>query len=437
MRAAVVLAVCSVVLVPFAASASPDDPYYPAQWGLHAIEAERAWTESEGQGAIVAVVDSGVDRDHPDLAGRVLTGRDFVDDDGDPRDENGHGTMVAGIVAASTANGVGVASVAPRASILPVRVLNADGTGHSEDVADGIEWAVAHGADVINLSLAQEGGEDGVGLLPEDLLRHPAVGRAIEDAARDGATVVVAAGNDTAGGTDETAYDATDPGVVVVGSSTADDRRAAYSNYGKGLDLLAPGGGSATNPGDDACTEENSVISTWWNPATGTSQYGGGCGTSMAVSFVSGVAALLHERGLSNDEIVERILEKADDLGSEGRDDRTGHGRLNAASALGAKALQATLSPDPSSEPAGGGSPSLPALPPLRAQASPIPVPAPSAPRADERSEPRFEALPPVVRGPGEESDRRQGVAVSIAAFLAGAMALAHAYRLTSRPPLR
>jgi subtilisin family serine protease len=431
MRSAAILLACPLLLVPAVASAAPDDPYYSVQWGLHAIEAERAWTESKGRGAVVAVVDTGVDRNHPDLAGRLLTGRDFVDDDNDPQDRNGHGTMVAGIVAASTDNDRGVASVAPHASILPVRVLDQDGTGTSEDVADGIRWAVDHGADVVNLSLAQEGEESGVGLLPDELLRHPAVGDAIEDAARAGATVVIAAGNDTGGGKGETAYDATVPGSMVVGASTVEDRRAAYSNYGKGLDLLAPGGGSATDASDGACTEETSIVSTWWNPQTQKSQYGGGCGTSMAVAFASGVAAMLHARGFPNDQVVKRILQNADDVGAQGRDDPTGYGRLNAARAVGAKALQTALSPAPSES-----SSSARAQPSLHAQASPIPVPAPGTTKGQKKKsdKPRTEAAPPVALVPQAEGNDARGGIVSIAAFLAAAVALAHAYRLFRAP---
>jgi subtilisin family serine protease len=147
-------------LLILAAACSPalaaGDPKRGQQWGLDMVQADQAHARTSGAGAVVAVIDSGVQADHPDLAGRLLPGRDFVDDDATPQDGDGHGTHVAGIVAATTGNGVGVASVAPAAKILPVRVLDDTGAGSSEDVKDGIDWAVAQGAHVINLSLGED-----------------------------------------------------------------------------------------------------------------------------------------------------------------------------------------------------------------------------------------------------------------------------------------
>ena len=159
-------------------------------------------------------------------------------------------------------------------------------------VAEGITWAVQHGATVVNLSLAQESGANNT-----PLLRSPAVDAAIKAAARSGAVVVVAAGNSSTGGSTQTAYDATTPGVIVVGSSARNNRPAAYSDHGAGLDILAPGGGSSTDPTANGCTQDQSIVSTWWNPNTKRSSYGGGCGTSMSVAFVSGAAALLRAHG--------------------------------------------------------------------------------------------------------------------------------------------
>lgn len=329
---------------PSHASATAPDPYLSVQWGLRAIHAEAAWRASKGSGAIVAVIDTGVDGAHPDLKGRVLAGKDLVDDDDDASDENGHGTLIAGIIAARSLNGIGVASVAPSARILPVRVLDANGTGSSADVVDGIGWALDHGADVINLSLAQDPG----GLLGGDLLRDPSVDRAIRQAAGRGATVVVASGNDHDGGRSETAYDATTPGVIVVGASTKGGSRAAYSNFGSGLDIVAPGGGSATDPSSETgCNDHNAIVSTWWDPATKDHGYGAGCGTSMAVAFASGVAAQLHSRGSTNAEAVRRLISTAVDLGAKGWDDRTGAGRIDAARALGVKPPRKVERPSP------------------------------------------------------------------------------------------
>lgn len=318
--------------MPARAAVTPRDEYFRHQWGMTAIGAPLAWTVTQGNAAIVAVIDTGVDADHPDLP-RVLDGIDLVDGDGDAADENGHGTLIAGVIAATT-DRVGVAGVAPGARILPVRVLGEDGTGDAADVATGIDRAMARGANVINLSLAEQAtppGEEG------GLLRAPEVDLAIRRAASRGATVVVAAGNDhDHGGSEPTAYDASVPGVLVVGASTRSGARAAYSRYGRGLDLLAPGGGSPTDPSDEACDERTGIVSTWWDPSRRASGYGAACGTSMSVGFVAGVAALLHATGMRNTAITRRILATATDVAPAGRDAKTGAGIIDAARALGA-----------------------------------------------------------------------------------------------------
>jgi subtilisin family serine protease len=134
---------------------------------------------------------------------------------------------------------------------------------------------------------------------------------------------------------------------MVVGASAKDNRPAAYSNHGSGLDLLAPGGGSSADPSANGCTQDQSIVSTWWNPATKRSSYGGGCGSSMSVAFVSGVAALLRARGYDNAAAVRRIEQTADDIGPKGRDDMTGYGILNDARALGARGVTPARVPSP------------------------------------------------------------------------------------------
>lgn len=447
MKRAAVLLLGALMLAPGVALAAPDDPFYPVQWGLSQIEAARAWGVSEGAGVVIAVVDTGVDATHPDLKGRVNVGYDFVDDDTDASDRNGHGTMIAGIIAATTRNGIGIASVAPRARILPVRVLDADGTGSSQDVARGIRWAVDQGAHVINLSLAQDGPAGG-GLLGGDLLRDPSVGDAIEDAARAGRVVVVAAGNERGGGKAETAYDATVPGSLVVGATTPEDRRAAYSNYGRGLDLVAPGGGSRSDPSLSGCTQDNSIVSTWWDPKDKRSKYGGGCGTSMSVAFVSGVAAMLRAQGKSGPAAADRILATADDIGSPGADSQTGAGRLNAARALGApkkkRSSSTPSSPTPAATPrarsgtvtAAGelekatgkltperGAPAEPTVETMPSGSS-TPPPIPSL--RPDRSE---QVLGAPLGSPGDDAPRRKGWPVTVASMLVSLLVLAHASR--------
>jgi subtilisin family serine protease len=423
MRRLGVLIVLIVLVVPSIAYASVNDPYYSLQWGLQSIGGPTAWNVSKGAGQTVAVIDTGVDYKHPDLRGRLLTGHDFVDDDSDATDTNGHGTLISGIIAAATNNGIGVASIAPQAHILPVRVLGSDGTGQASNVAKGIDWAMAHGAGVINLSIAQESGTDTSKLL----LQNSSVIAAINSAATQGAVVVIAAGNDPKGAQSTTAYDATTSGVVVVGASTKDRKPAAYSNYGAGLDLLAPGGGSSTNPASSACSDTNSIVSAWWDPDTKHSTYGGGCGTSMAVAFVSGVAAMLRARGYTNAEAVSRILHTADNLGAAGRDNRTGYGILNAARALGGSAPK----PKPKSTPA--PAPKVEATRKVTAAGAPAkprttPTPTPSVePSLRTPQDTVVSASPEKVASP------KQAWSYSLAAGLIVIVLLMHAARRRSK----
>lgn len=306
--------------------APANDARYQDQWGLQRVGAPYAWSRSTGKDVLIAVVDTGVDLSHPDLAGQLVPGRDFVDGDDEPGDESGHGTLLAGIAAAASGNRVGIASVAPGAQILPVRVLSGNGIGRPATTAEGIRWAVdtarARGQRlVVNLSLDWEPAPDGADLIrdvaPAGFAEDPVIDAAIKDAARAGAVVVVAAGNE---GVDHTPYDATIPGVLVVGASDRSDQRTAFSSHGQGLDLLAPG---------------VDILSTYWTPRTG-STYGVAKGTSVAVPFVSGTAALLMASGRSNAEAAATILGTTSDLGAPGWDPETGQGLLDTAAALGA-----------------------------------------------------------------------------------------------------
>jgi subtilisin family serine protease len=338
-RGLVFVLVCLVLTAGTAYAAAPNDPGWSQQWHLRTIHADRAWTRSKGAGIVVAVVDTGVDLSHPDLHGRLVGGIDLVDPGTSPDDEDGHGTFMAGLIAADTGNVEGVASVAPLAKIMPVRALDERGIGEPSVVAKGIRYAADHGAKVINLSLAQEpieGGSSAQG----NLFADKSIGDAIEYAAGKGAVVVAAAGNNfDLGGVPATSYDATVDGVIVVGASTKRDRRAAYSNYGSGLDVLAPGGGSSTAYSKESCQANSPIVSTWWNKSTGSAAYGAGCGTSMAVAHVSGIAALLRARGFSNGSTVARIKNTAVDLYSPGRDNQSGYGRVDSAAAVGATAV--------------------------------------------------------------------------------------------------
>jgi subtilisin family serine protease len=165
--------------------AAVNDPGFSDQWALPKIGAPQAWSRADGGGIIIAVVDTGVDLNHEDLAGKLVQGRDFVAPDTPPNDEHGHGTHVAGIAAAITNNGRGIAGVAPEARIMPVRVLDHEGSGSASNVAAGIRWAADNGAHIINLSL---------GSLDQPLF-GPSFGAALDYAWSNGSTPIVAAGN--------------------------------------------------------------------------------------------------------------------------------------------------------------------------------------------------------------------------------------------------
>ena len=213
---------------------TPNDPDYAKQWNLRLIGMPDAWEVSRGKGVIVAVLDTGVAYETrgafvrvPDLKGvRFADGYDFVHDTTHPNDDNGHGTHVAGTIAQATNNGEGVAGIAFEATLMPIKVLDASGSGNSADIADGIRWAVDHGAKVLNLSLGGFG-------------YSRVIENAVAYARRHGAVVVAAAGNH---GDGTVAYPAAYEGAVGVGAVGPDGTRTPYSAWGEQLDLLAPGG---------------------------------------------------------------------------------------------------------------------------------------------------------------------------------------------------
>jgi subtilisin family serine protease len=301
-----------LALLPAAATAASNDPLRSHQWGLDMVHADDAHAVTTGAGAVVAVVDTGIDAAHADLQGRVLPGYDFVDNDGTPQDGEGHGSHVAGVIAADANNGVGVDSVAPGAKILPVRVLGDNGSGTSGAVAAGIDWATNHGADVINLSLS---GQIPLGGLGGEADIDAAIGRALDR----GVVVVAAAGNDTLPLCENNSFQGR---VLCVGAVDKRGNRSFYSSFGQGLGLVAPGGSSL--PGTD-----EDVLSTW-----NDGQYEYLAGTSQATPHVAGVAALLVSLGVRGQAAVQRILATATDAGPPGPDAQFGAGIVNAAAAV-------------------------------------------------------------------------------------------------------
>lgn len=295
---------------------TPNDPYYTSaqQWGLTKICANYAWDVTTGNTTvIVAVLDTGVDTDHPDLVANLkLPGQDVVNGDSDPNDGQGHGTHVAGIIAAVTNNNTGVAGVSWYSKILPVKVMNDDveASGSVAQVVAGIEWAVSQNADVLNLSLG-------------DPAYSSTLQLAVDNARANGCVVIAAAGNK---GTTEKNYPAACNGVIAVGATDSNDNRASFSNYGDWITVVAPGTG---------------IWSTYPNHShsryPSTYNYASLNGTSMATPFVSGVAALIFARfpGISNIDVELRIKRGIDDLGSSGKDSIFGYGRINAVKAVG------------------------------------------------------------------------------------------------------
>ncbi len=236
------------------------DPFSGEQWGVSKIGATQVWSTITGLGIVVAIIDSGVDTGHPEFMGRLVAGNNFSGgNSADVMDRNGHGTHVAGVVAANLGNGQGGSGVAPGAMIMPVKVLGDNGSGTTDTVLSGVRFAMNNGAKVINMSL---GGPQSSSLMTD----------AIREAWNRGVVVVAAAGNN---GNTTMSYPGAIDEVICVGASDTSDQRASFSNYGSWVDVAAPG----TN-----------IFST-----TPNNQYTRMQGTSMATPFVSAQAALIFQ----------------------------------------------------------------------------------------------------------------------------------------------
>ncbi|HYD48487.1 MAG TPA: S8 family serine peptidase [Terriglobales bacterium] len=354
----------------------PDDPFlnssgswgqaYPDLWGLFQIGAPSAWEVSQGDGVVVAVLDTGVDVDHEDLSEKVWRNLDEDPGDGEDNDGNGlsddihgwdfttcvrrdgggncvepklrgpnvgdpvgHGTHVSGIIAATGSNGIGIIGVAPHAQIMPVKVLDESGFGALSDISAGFVYAAEMGARVINASFAGP---------PSDCMRL-----AIEYAAVAHDAVVIAAAGNGPQPLERGLYPAILPQVLAIGALTHTETVASGSNYGGGLDLVAPGGGGddegngVVRPGQSVLSllADGSILSTE-TALIVADKYARTSGTSMAAPHVSGVAALVLGRnpGFSRVEVTQVLIDSAQNVGEPGWDRTSGHGRVDAAAAV-------------------------------------------------------------------------------------------------------
>jgi subtilisin family serine protease len=279
---------------------TPNDSAWPEQVGLRLAGFPRAWDAARGTPqTVVAVIDTGVDAAQQDLRGALVPGYDFANRDTDPGDDNGHGTAVAGIIGARADNRLGVAGICWRCQVMPIKALDASGSGDDMVIAAAVVWAVDHGADVINLSLGGPG-------------NSPQLSDALAYAARHDVVVVAAAGNS---GTTTPFYPAADTAALSVAATTDSDQRYSWSNFGSWVDVAAPGCNVA-------------------------SQRGGGivrfCGTSSAAPIVAGLAALA--RSAFPDASAESV-EGAIEQTTTGVGSMVRYGRIDAARTL------ATLAP--------------------------------------------------------------------------------------------
>ncbi|MBL8446078.1 MAG: S8 family serine peptidase [Zoogloeaceae bacterium] len=302
-------------------AATADDPYFSSAWHLQKLNIPSAWDVANGTGVVVAVLDSGVDGGHPDLVNQMVPGWNFYDNNANTSDVNGHGTQVAGAVAASTNNSIGVSAVAPGAKIMPVRISLPDGTAYYSTMASGLTWAANNGAKVANISYQSVSGSS-------------TVANAALYLKNKGGVTVVAAGNT---GVEQT-FAPTDA-MLSVSATDASDNKASWSSFGSYVDIAAPGVG---------------ILST-----TAGGGYAAVSGTSFSSPITAGVVALMMNANaaLSPTDIEQLLFGTATDLGDPGKDKLYGNGRVNASAAVQAAASATAL--DITSPTTSFGSPAL------------------------------------------------------------------------------
>jgi len=383
---------------------TPNDTFFNYQWHLHdtagGLRAEPAWdlAPNKGSGVVVAVIDTGVAyetysrppssglpamnfQQAPDLSGlSVTTPKNYVFGDSHANDDHSHGSHVTGTIAQTTNNGFGVAGLASNVTLMPIKVLDFNGSGMDADLVDAIYYAVDNGADVISMSLGftGTGAPDGDGNYCTEILD---LGDALDYAYENGVVVVAASGNDSSIVSCPAAY----PTVIAVGASTYAAAVASYSNQGDALDVVAPGGDPNADLNGDGYSD-GALQETYCDPggfivllailSGTTADFDSFCdvfmsGTSMATPHVSGVAALLlgQQPSLSPDDVRALIEGTARDGGAVGWDPAFGYGIVDAAAALAAL----TGAPTPTPTPTGTATPT----PTGTATPSPTATPAP------------------------------------------------------------
>ncbi|MGH9022050.1 MAG: S8 family serine peptidase [Acidimicrobiia bacterium] len=330
-KVAVAVVGLALALGPGTTVFASDDVFFDKLWGLTQIGAPAAWANTTGAGVLIGIVDTGVDLTHADLAGRVVAGTACVGSGGDPAnckgdplDVHGHGTHVSGIVAAVRDNGVGVAGVAPDASLVVARAFSENGGGNPEDVIAGIKWVVDHGAKVVNLSLGET-------VFVTTAALGSGLKEGIDYAWSHGAVPVVSSGNEDLFGLGIGSKEYGDLNALVVGATGPDKQVASYSSPTGNAKwaLVAPGGSGRDK-------DEENVLSTWWTGGE-VNQYEYLAGTSMAAPHVAGAVALLLALGFSQQGAVDRILETADTSVACGPASPTCRGGLDVAAATGTR----------------------------------------------------------------------------------------------------
>ncbi len=273
----------------------PNDPYYPAQTYLPNMNTAAAWDITMGSSEIIiAILDTGITTVNTDMNGNVIGGYNFISDTPDFRDDNGHGTMVASVAAGIIDNGYGISGIAGKSKLLAVKVMNSSGSGTYSTMIEGIEYAVANGASVINMSI---GGRT----------VSSALKLAVDQAVANGVTIVAAAGNE---GSTSLSYPAAYDNVIGVGAVDFYNNKTSYSNTGSGLTVMA--GGTA-------------------RVATATSYIGTASGTSFASPYVAGMVALMYSTNpsISSTDVFKAIQENSIDLGDSGYDTSYGYGLVD------------------------------------------------------------------------------------------------------------